>query len=141
MIENAVQLQEADRGTGLTRFTPKQVEEHQENLFKMKHFGQSLRNIFYSIRKGDRANYEQRKVVYDTAGWRSRAFDFVNPIKDFVVRGIKLVRTSQTGEYQIDKKRRTDNKGQNSLTVSSAVRHDVSLEEIGSAADVNNKDA
>ena len=86
----------------------------------MKHFGQSLRNIFYSIRRGDRANYEQRKVVYDTAGWRSRALDFVNPIKDLMVRGIKLVRTSQTGEYQIEKKRRTYNKGQNRLTGASA---------------------
>ena len=60
--------------------------------------------------------------------------EFVNPIKDLVVRGIRLVRTSQT-EYKIEKKRRTDN-----LTEASAVDHRVSLEEMGTSADVNKDD-
>ena len=134
VIQNALQSQEPGQGTGF-RFTPKQIEELQEDLFKMKHFGQSLRNIFFSIDRGNKASYEQRKVVYDTVGWRSRAMEFVNPIKDLVVRGIRLVRTAQTGEYKIEKKRRTDN-----MTEASAVDHRVSLEEMGTAADVNKDD-
>ena len=140
VIENALAHQEPGQGTGFS-LTPKQMEELQEDLFKMKHFGQSLKNIFYSIKRGDRANYEHRKVVYDTVGWRSRALEFINPIKDLVVRGIKLVRTSETGEYKIEKKRRTDNKAQGTnLTGGSAVGHGVSLEEMDSAADVNKED-
>ena len=134
VIQHALQSQEPGQGTGF-RFTPKRIEELQEDLFKMKHFGQSLRNIFFSIDRGNKASYEQRKVVYDTVGWRSRAMEFVNPIKDLVVRGIRLVRTSQTGEYKIEKKRRTEN-----LTEASAVDHRVSLEEMGTPADMNKDD-
>ena len=45
------------------RFTPAQVEQLQKDLFKMKHFGSSLRNIFFSIERGHRMVFEQRKVV------------------------------------------------------------------------------
>ena len=87
-------------------FTPEQIEQLQKDLFKMKHFGRSLWNIFWNIDKGNRASYEQKKVVYDTMGWRSRALEFVNPIKDLVVRGVNLVSGSQTTGGEIEWKGR-----------------------------------
>ena len=86
------------------RFTPAQVEQLQKDLFKMKHFGSSLRNIFFSIERGNREGYEQRKVVYNNMGWRSRALEFVpGPIKDFVSRGVNLV--ARGGTQAIEDKR------------------------------------
>ena len=84
--------------------TPEQIEQLQEDLFKMKHFGLSLRNIFWNIDRGNRASYERRKVVYDTMGWRSRALEYVNPIKDLVVRGINSVRGSLKAGNRKEKK-------------------------------------
>ena len=71
----------------------------------MKHFGSSLRNIFFSIERGNREGYEQRKVVYNNMGWRSRALEFVpGPIKDFVSRGVNLVAGSGTHQAIEDKR-------------------------------------
>jgi len=103
VIENA--LRQSGNRTGF-RFTPEQIEQLQKDLFKMKHFGGSLRSIFYNIDRGNRASYEQKKVVYDTMGWRSRALEFVNPIKDLVVRGVNLVSGSQTTGGEIEWKGR-----------------------------------
>ena len=103
----------------------------------MKHFGRSLRNIFYRIDMGNRASYEQRKVVYNNVGWRSRAHEFVNPIKDLVVRGINLVRGSQNNE---DKKGSENKACGKDLTEVSADEDDdeySSLEEMDSSADVS----
>ena len=65
----------------------------------MKHFGPSLRTIFYRIEKGNRAN-EQRKVVHHTTSLCSRVLEGVNPIKRFF---LGLVRGSQTSEDKIEK--------------------------------------
>ena len=62
VIERA--LEGSPNRSGL-RFTPAQVEQLQKDLFKMKHFGSSLRNIFFSIERGHRMVFEQRKVVYN----------------------------------------------------------------------------
>ena len=62
VIERA--LEGSPNRSGL-RFTPAQVEQLQKDLFKMKHFGSSLRNIFFSIERGNRMFFEQRKVVYN----------------------------------------------------------------------------
>ena len=133
VIENA--LKDSGARTGLT-VTPEEIEQLQEDLFKMKHFGQSLKNIFYSIDRGNRVRHEQRKVVYDTAGWCSRALEFVpNPIKDLVVGGIKLVRVSRKGDYRVEKKRRTDQEVQ-VKDEASALGRGVTLEEMDPADDV-----
>ena len=150
VIENALQ-ESGNRSIGL-RFTPEQIEKLQEELFKMKHFGQSLRNIFWNIDRLNRVTYEQRKVVYNTVGWRSRAFELVvNPIKDLVVRGVNLVRGSQTAE---DKKEKTgkrfaeltaeelhlaDNKAHGKVSADEDEDEDdfASLEENDSSADVD----
>ena len=130
VIENA--LKDSGARTGLT-VTPEEIEQLQEDLFKMKHFGQSLKNIFYSIDRGNRVRHEQRKVVYDTQGWCSRALEFVpNPIKDLVVGGIKLVRVSRKGDYRVEKKRRTDQVKDEA----SALGRGVTLEEMDPADDV-----
>ena len=55
-----------------------------------------LRNLRFkanlTLERGNREGYEQRKVVYNNMGWRSRALEFVpGPIKDFVSRGVNLV--------------------------------------------------
>ena len=92
-IESAVQ------GPGLS-VTPEQIVKLQEDLFKMKHFGPSLMTIFYRIEKGNRASYEQRKVVYNTTSLRSRVLECVNPIKKFF---LSLVRGSQSSEDKIEK--------------------------------------
>ena len=92
-IESAVQ------GPGLS-VTPEQIVKLQEDLFKMKHFGPSLRTIFYRIEKGNRASYEQRKVVHRTTSLCSRVLEGVNPIKRFF---LGLVRGSQTSEDKIEK--------------------------------------
>ena len=103
----------------------------------MKHFGQSLRKIFYSIDRGNRASYEQRKVVYDTMDWRSRTLHFVNPIKDLVVRGINLVRGSQNTEDKKGSENKVRGKDLTEVSADEDEEEYSSLEEMDSSADVS----
>ena len=104
--EKAV-IEDALRNSGSSpgfRFSPEEIQQLQRRVFGMKHFGPSLRSIFHSIDRGNRAGYEQKKIVYNTKGVCSKALEFVNPIKKLVVKSINFVRGSQTSKGKMEKK-------------------------------------
>ena len=73
LIVNAMKRSGAASGSG---FTPDQIARLQKDLFKMKHFGASLKRIFDNIEGGNMRNSQQRKVVTTVPrGWGGKAYD------------------------------------------------------------------
>ena len=81
----------------MTGFTPEQVEEVQEDLFKMKHFGKSLFTTFSKVNSGSETNWEQKKLVYNGRGFKSKEV-CVNPGKAVEVRRVRMARGQQEHE-------------------------------------------
>ena len=72
------------------------MEELQEDLFKMKHFGQSLHTTFsYADRESQEAACKQKKLVHSGRGWKSKESAAATDGKDVQVRRVRMAKGQQ----------------------------------------------
>ena len=77
-------------------FTREQMEEVGEDLFKMKHFGQSLHTTFSNVdRESKEADCKQKKLVHSGRGWKSKESAAAADGKDVQVRRVRMAKGQQ----------------------------------------------
>ena len=90
-------------------FTREQIDEVQEDLFKLKHFGQSLYNTFSNMdRESKEADYwdEKRQVYNGRGSWKSKPVEEwaapagADACKDVQVRRVRIAKGQQQQQQQ-----------------------------------------